>query len=282
MEPRASLWRLSSVHERKLEAIYSGSELHGHKPPLLFIHGVEFENPEEALNDLVIPMLRVLGEEKLKHRTIYILFWSSLIVPRDVSNNFFAAKPIQKLVRGCIELMRCRGYLIDVEQRAKAAAKQLCPFILQWNEQASSGPIVITHSMGSLVWVEALKIILESSSMLLRPGIWWSLQPAIRRHSFTDSGEYRMVSKLYTGHESARALIWYSRLDFILSSLYLLSKRTLALGQFGCPEKSLPQRDVTAIVGEAHGMSHLARIKGDFFNRAGEMIASEAANLGII
>jgi hypothetical protein len=178
--------------------------------------------------------------------------------------------------------LRCRQYLSNVEQRAKQASSFLSPFILEWNSIANTGPIVITHSMGSLVWAEALKHILESSSMLIRPGIWWSLQPALTHKSFTDKGEYRMVSKLYTGQESSQAMVWYSRLDFILSSLYLLSKRSLALGQVGCPQRVLPQRDITGVVGEAHGMKHFKSLRGDFFNRAGSLIKSEAVNLGII
>jgi hypothetical protein len=278
----ASIWKLLDLNDGRMEKISKPRQLRDHAPPILFIHGVEFHGPEEAMKDLVAPMLQHLGIENLKNRSIYLLTWNSLIVPREKSLSFFAANRSQQIIQGLLELMKCRHYMNDVEKRAKEAAQYLQPFILEWNSHGSAGPIVITHSMGSLVWAEALRLILESSSMLIRPGIWWSLQPALQRGSLTEAGEYRMVSKLYTGHESARAMIWYSRLDFILSSLYLLSKRTLALGQFGCPQKSLPQRDVTSIVGEAHGMSHITRIRGDFFRRAGQLIAAEAANLGII
>ena len=278
----ASLWQVQGNESPMLRKICSTKDLSGHPPPILFIHGVEFDGPEEALRDLVIPMLGHLGTTNLKNRSIFLLSWNSLIVPRTTSSQFFAAKPMRKIFQGSRELLNCRKYMHDVELRAVAAARFLSQFVVEWNSHHATGPVVITHSLGSLVWVEALKLILESSTMLVRPGIWWSLQPALRRHSFTEVGEYKMVSKLYTGHESARAMIWYSRLDFILSSLFVLSKRTLALGQFGCPEKSLPQRDVTAIVREAHGMSHFSRLKGDFFKRAGHLIVAEAANLGII
>ena len=277
-----SLWKVLCLQTSKIQRIENPCDLRGDLPPLLFIHGVEFDGPEEAIRDLVRPMLNHFGVDKLKNRSVYVLSWDSLIVPRDVSARFFAAPTSWRIFRGFAELIKCRSYMNDVERRAYDAAKHLSHFIIDWNSHHKTGPVVITHSMGSLVWVEALKHILESSSMLVRPGIWWSLQPALRRQSFTGSGEYRMVSKLYTGHESARAMIWYSRMDFILSTLFILSKRTLALGQFGCPEQSLPQRDVTSIVGEAHGMSYLTRIRGDFFRRAGKMIATEAANLGII
>jgi hypothetical protein len=280
--PCASLWKILCLETQKVQRVEKPSDLLSDLPPLLFIHGVEFNGPHEAIQDLVEPMLRYLSLDKLKNRSILILSWNSLIVPRDVSDRFFAAATREKIFRGLTELIKCRSYMNDVERRAYDAAKYLSSFILEWNSHHKTGPIVITHSMGSLVWVEALKNVLESSSMLARPGIWWSLQPAMCRQSFTDSGAYRMVSKLYTGHESARAMIWYSRMDFILSTLFILSKRTFALGQFGCPEQSLPQRDITSIVGEAHGMSHLTRIRGNFFTRAGTIIATEAANLGII
>lgn len=277
-----SLWRLEDVNECRLTRVQTPRELHGEYPPLLFIHGVEFEGPEEAMRDLVNPMLQHLGHNRLNNRSIYVFTWNSLIVPRDVSASFFNAHPMRRLGLALRELPKSPAYLADVERRAKNAARSLTPFISEWNSENRVGPTVITHSMGSLVWVEAMKRVLDASSMLVRPGIWWSLQPAMPRHSLAAGGDYHMVSKLYTGHESARAMIWYSRMDFILSSLYLFSKPGLALGQWGCPEKRLPQRDVTDLVREAHGMTHLARLRGDFFRRTGKLLPIEASQLGII
>ena len=277
-----SLWRVENLENSSLTPIHRAKDLASDRSPLLFIHGVEFANAQEAMRDFVNPMLDYLGRDRLRDKAIYVFSWNSLIVPRDLSTMFFAAHPIKRLGLALTQLPKSPKYLADVERRAKDAARTLSPFISEWNSENRVGPTVITHSMGSLVWVEAMKRIIESSSMLARPGIWWSLQPAMPRHSLADKGDYHMVSKLYTGHESAKAMIWYSRMDFILSSLYMFSKPGLALGQWGCPEKKIPHRDVTNLVREAHGMTHLASLRGDFFRRVKNLLPIEASNLGII
>lgn len=276
------LWRIDPNHHSQPRPIRSPRELDGDKNPLLFIHGVEYESVDEALKDLVNPILDSLRRERIKSKSIYVFSWNSLIVPREKSAAFLRASTIDRIKLALSEAPKSPIYLADIERRAREAASVLSSFVTEWNSQNKVGPMVITHSMGSLVWVEAMKKILESSSMLSRPGVWWSLQPALLRQSLSEKGDYHMVSKLYTGHESAKAMIWYSRMDFILSSLYLVSKPGLALGQWGCPENSLPQRDVTKIAREAHGMNHLVRIRGDFFRRVNHLLPIEASRLGII
>jgi|688.fasta_scaffold189745_2 hypothetical protein len=252
------------------------------RAPLLFIHGIEFASPEESLEDLVWPILEALGPQRVADRSIYVFAWNSLlnnqVAIRDVIRNASLFDRLRLLFR---ELPRCRIYLKDVERRAKEAAHHLLPFVLDWGSENQMGPTVISHSMGSLVWAETLKLVLNSSQHLAKPGIWWALQPAMHRWSFADGGEYSVVPKLYTGADSARAVVWYSRLDFILSTIYLLSKRGFALGQYGCPVGTIPQKDVTQWVREAHGMRHLRTKWGHFFERIKPLIAEQADLFGI-
>jgi hypothetical protein len=103
----------------------------------------------------------------------------------------------------------------------------------------------------------------------------------MHRRVFTEDGEYNIVPKIYTGSDSSRAVVWYSRLDLILSTIYLLSKRGFALGQYGCPVGRIPQRDVTSWVKEAHGMRHIRSSLGDFFERIKPILSEEADLYGI-
>lgn len=251
------------------------------RAPLLFIHGIEFATPEETLTDLVLPMLDALGPERTSERDVYVFVWNSLLTNRVKINEVLNVSRLKQLWFAVTELPRCRTYLMDVERRAKEAAQCLLPFALEWNAENRVGPTVITHSMGSLVWAETLKLLYESSALFSKPGVWWSLQPAISRRAFQAGGEYHVVPKIYTGRDAAKAMVWYSRLDYILSTIYLVSKREFALGQRGCPEASIPQKDVTAWVKEAHGMQCLQSKWGHFFERVKPILAAEADALGI-
>jgi hypothetical protein len=276
-----SVFRLGA-DGKTLEPVSFVSYGHTQRAPLLFIHGIEFASPEESLEDLVWPMLDALGSNRISDRPIYVFVWNSLLNNhasiRDVIGK---ASSLERLKLLLTELPRCGVYLNDVERRAKEAAHHLLPYALEWSTQNHMGPTVISHSMGSLVWAETLKLLIQSSHSISKPGIWWALQPAIHRWAFTDGGEYSVVPKLYTGSESARAMIWYSRLDYILSTIYLLSKRGFALGQYGCPAGTIPQKDVTSWVKEAHGMRHLRGKWGHFFDRIKPLLAEQADLFGI-
>lgn len=256
--------------------------VHAQRSPLLFIHGIEFATPEESLEDLVWPILDALGPQRVTDRQIYVFVWNSLlnnqIAIRDVIRNASLFDRLKLLFR---EFPKCRTYLRDVERRAKEAAHSLLPFVLEWGSGNSLGPTVISHSMGSLVWAETLKLLVNQAHVLTKPGIWWALQPAMHRWSFAEGGEYSVVPTLYTGSDSARAVVWYSRLDFILSTIYFISKRGFALGQYGCPVGTIPQKDVTQWVKEAHGMRHLRGKWGHFFERVKPILAEQADLYGI-
>jgi hypothetical protein len=157
----------------------------------------------------------------------------------------------------------------------------LLPYAIEWNSNNKIGPTVISHSMGSLVWAETMKRLLESSNLFSKPGVWWSLQPAMSCSVFRPGGDYDSIPKLYSGKESARKLVWYSRWDHVLSTLYVASKRDFALGHRGCPEGSVPQRDVTRWAREAHGMQHLSSDLGHFFDRVAVLIRQDARRLNI-
>ena len=269
------LWRLSG-ETYSLELVTSVRASGSGRPPILFIHGVEFEGPDEVMKDLVMPMLSILGQRHTMDREIYLFSWNSLITNHKRLSAVLDCSFMERVKIAATELPKCRSYLSDIERRAKEAARILLPFAVEWSAENRTGPTVITHSMGGLVWAETIKILAEASSMLSKPGIWWSLQPALPRSALSDGGDYEIIPRIYCGGESSKALIWYSRMDLILSSIYLLAKGSFALGQRGCPRKSVTQRDITRWALEAHGMLHVSGRMGDFFKRVSRILASEA------
>ena len=277
----ASLWRLGddfqSLHEVTRVTKNSG----GKRPPLLFIHGIEYAGAAEAMRDFVTPMLETLNKRRLENRDIYVFAWNSLL-RSDTHIWEFAKQSWNAKFRLLFrELPQCATYLRDIEHRARLAAAILLPFALEWNSERESGPTVITHSMGSLVWAETLRLLADKTTRLDRPGIWWSLQPALPRDALHQNNDYAFIPRIYTGGEAAKAMIWYSRLDHILSTIYLVSKKTTALGQLGCARNLLPQRDITRWAREAHGTLHFSPGLGHFFKRMSAIIAQESEALNL-
>jgi hypothetical protein len=281
-----ALWQVDETITTvtRVTSIPSVTAAHGtprSRPPILFIHGVEFASATEALRDLVRPMLEIVGPNVSADRNIYIFTWNSLLTNEMHISEVLKGSIWRKINLIGRELPRCATYLRDVERRAKEAAQMLLPFAVEWNSDNKIGPTVITHSMGSLVWAETMMHLLASSPLLSKPGIWWSLQPAMPRGVFRPGGDYDMIPKVYSGRESARKLVWYSRWDHVLSTIYIASKKDFALGQRGCPDASIPQRDVTKWAREAHGMQHLSARFGHFFERVAVIMRRDARLLKI-
>lgn len=289
-----ALWRLKNPSQlvcgSYLDAIFeevtNPDDVSADEPPILFIHGVEYGSPMEVIRDLVQPFLASVcsknSEQTPFQRTIYFVSWNSVLISQELRLQMQRQSKMVRAVSFVKEIRRWRGYFYDVERRAANAGLSLIPFVIEWCSQSRIGPTVVSHSLGAKVWADALNTIASQSTMLTRPGIWWNLQPALARHAFTRQGEYALVAQMYQGGGQAKAVTWYSRFDFILSTLFLFAKGKPALGQFGCPEHIMPQKDVTKWVGEAHGMNHISGQLGTFFHRAADQIADQARDLGII
>ena len=289
-----ALWRLKNPQDMMrgthldalFEQVHGPADVADDEPPLVFIHGVEYGSPTEVLRDLVRPFLLSLYSRTnintTPQRTIYFVSWNSILMSASKRSEL---KEQSKFARGLWitkEIPRWHYYFQDVEQRAALAGQALIPFIVEWCSHSKIGPTVVSHSLGAKVWADALKTIASESSMLTRPGVWWNLQPALSRSAFTQQGEYALVAKMYHGGSQAKAVTWYSRFDFVLSTLFWIAKGKPALGQFGCPDQVIPQKDMTKWVREAHGVNYLTGSLGSLFQRAADQIAEQARDLGII
>ncbi|MCX6125712.1 MAG: hypothetical protein NTV34_13350 [Proteobacteria bacterium] len=268
------------------------------RPPLLFLHGVEFSGPKEVLRDFVQPFLSSLiqpsdsQDESIKTQPahsignnipVYFIAWNSALLEPRFRTSMSSMSSQQRALSFIRRISHWGFYFRDVEKRASLAARELVPFIYKLMNNRKTGPTIISHSLGAKVWADALLQISRESTMRIRPGVWWNLQPALSYRAFSAGGEYETITRLYQSCDHARSIIWYSRMDFVLSTLFLIAKRARAMGQFGCHGgNGLPQRDVTLWIKEAHGMAHIRGRLGSFFRRAAHLIPDEAKALGII
>jgi hypothetical protein len=286
---KCSIWRLHNPLETAkfgpnlaVVSLVSPAEgLQGHKP-LLFLHGVEYQSPREVIHDFIHPFLScLLQEEHSFLEPVYFASWNSKLF--QVTTNSIKHNSCKRLSLASVigRLPFCRYYLRDVEQRAKDAAVVIASFVERL-VSGRNGLQVISHSLGAKVWADTLVLLSQRSSQEISPGTWWNLQPALPHYAFSAGSEYDVIPKMYLSCINSRYLAWFSKIDFVLSTLFILAKRARAMGQFGCKVKILPERDVTRWVKEAHGMNHVRGKLGTFFKRAGGLIPQEAKNLGIV
>ena len=288
-----SLWLLKNpvsiveygVETAAIERIPHPKNLNTDTTPMLFLHGADYDDPKEVLRDFVQPFLTALLTEKssfVKFDTpVYFVSWNSRFRSSEARTRLKAMNRCRQIVANSREIFFLSAHLRDVERRATQAGADLAPFIHQWAFKQRIRPTIVSHSLGAKVWLESLKFC-RKNSRCAKPGIWWSLQPALSRRAFTTGGEYEQIARLYARGHRSKAVTWYSRMDFILSSIFLLAKGSLALGQFGCPNQILPQIDVTKWAREAHGSNHIDGRHGTFFRRTASLIPIQARSLGII
>lgn len=258
--------------------------------PLLFVHGMEYHRRGEILRDLIKPFeaeARLCKGQDHSRFDYYFVHWDSRIdgktsLPFFPFNAFCGS--VARLGMGALQLGR---KLSCLEERARSAAKELKNLVRPLFKSAlHSGPVVVTHSLGAMVWSETLRELLQDGFSLHAPGTWWNLQPAIAADAFTAKGAYPFVLDLYS-QKSARLEVWHSRLDIVLATLFFGAKRTLAMGQIGMrssvsrhlvPDSTL-DLDLTTTVREAHGQTFLMKNAGPFFRRAGQQLHFRAKNL---
>ena len=75
------LWKLEADLV-SLVKVHSPRLLRDERAPIVFIHGVEYQGPEEVMRDLVTPMLNCLGAARVADRSVYVFSWNSLLTNR--------------------------------------------------------------------------------------------------------------------------------------------------------------------------------------------------------
>jgi hypothetical protein len=173
--------------------------------------------------------------------------------------------------RGFIQLGREAAGLHRVfetlELRAMDTASRVYPVLSSFlNRPHGPTPLVITHSLGALVWCELVSLAMASDNYPQNLGHWWNLQPALEWDALNPGKRFGLVSDAYCRKKRGHVSVWFSKIDFVLSTLFLMAKGKYAMGQVGGGPQEFTSLNLTKVVGEAHGQASLRR-SGCFFTR---------------
>ncbi len=264
--PRATLW---GGKPPVFESITSSDSIPAGKRIVLFIHGMEYGHRLEVLKDLVKPLER--GTQWFHHDpgNLELLFihWDSRLRVDHRHLKFF---PIRELLKSLYaigeQLIKVKATFEELEWRAKEAASSVSPIFKDFlSRKGEFQPLVITHSLGALVWSEIIRQTVEGYGIPDNLGQWWNMQPALEWNVFQKGKSFESISDAYLSGNGQMS-VWYSKTDFILSTLFLAAKRNFAMGQVGIGSSEHQLKNMTHIAREAHGQAAL-RPHGCYFSR---------------
>jgi len=259
----------------KKNATESKSAQNHNQQAVLFIHGIEYGNPHEVIRDFVRPFYEAAAPETpTPQKDFYFLHWNSLLTTK-ATRKYLERDSVAKIIFYAKASRLWSKYLDDIERRAKQTARNVRKEIANLAKHYDE-ILIVTHSYGAAVWGHLAKELLTKN----KRGIyhnkfhWWMLQPALPKDAFCKGGQLADVAEQHQ-QRGDRIKIWFSRLDWVLSSLYFGSRRDFALGQVGTKNKAISQIDVTRTVREAHGKNLIFRSDEDFFMRARTLLRQD-------
>ena len=285
LEP--ALFRLENPHAffwgrrtPRIKRVLGFSNISRRKKLLLFVHGMEYYGVGEVVSDLLVPFEKQAelfrSPDSEENFDFLFVFWSSTLIDESDEHALLRVKRRLGLTAFSILVWRYwRQIFKDLESRADQAGlfmASFCDYLDQKN--ISQNLYTISHSLGARVWARALCVSSEARGDLY-PGYWLNLQPALEHDAFWGGRPFTRIQNLYS-KSKARHAVWFSKFDFILSTLFLLVKRRPAMGHIGCVAESFSSLNVTVDVREAHGKVSLFSRKRCFFTRAGRHIRNEA------
>ncbi len=286
-QSNASLWKLENPHatcwrQAKPELSIWDGRSGLKRRPVLFVHGVEYAGPHEVLRDLVLPFERAARLNGQADRFEYLFVsWNSLLFEGPLRQKLEQSASARFALFG-MGMLLWPAWLADVERRAEEAARTVAPLVEHLlDDHPLQRPVVITHSLGSWLWSKLISDLQQQGRIHAAPGPWWNMQAAVKRSAWCRGGEFEDIPALWSGPGSSPMTLWYSRFDFILSTLYLIAKPGMAAGQFGATNTRFHHRDVTKWAGEAHGQNKILSGPGAYFERVQHLIRQEAMTLGL-
>lgn len=242
---------------------------------ILIVHGMEFHSCEEVLAQLVSPlasMVTRLRRPKEVPSGLGYLYWDSRLDSETGRKMFPLGTFAYNAARMGKRLLHPEVLFASLESRATMAGEALATAITRLlADDPKTKLLVITHSMGGLVWAEAVRRLLDSGVASAGLGRWLNLQPAIPVHRFNVGARYGDFDRAFGDAHS----IFFSRYDFVLRSLFNPLAGGIALGQIG-PTVGMRGRhaDVSKIAWEAHGQTSLFPKLGGFLCRSRHKIAT--------
>lgn len=242
---------------------------------ILIVHGMEFHSCEEVLTQLVAPIASMVTRQYKRKKGpsgIGYFYWDSRIDSETGRKMFPLGAFAYNAARMGKRLLHPQSFFASLESRATMAGEALAGTVTRLlQDDAKARLLVITHSLGGLVWAEAARRLLDSGVASASLGRWLNLQPAIPAHRFNVGSRYGDFDHAFGDAHS----IFFSRYDFVLQSLFKPLAGGSALGQIGPPTGMRGRHaDVSKIAWEAHGQTSLFPKFGGFLCRSRHKIAT--------
>lgn len=236
---------------------------------IVFVHGANYGSKCEVIRDLVAPFTRASKlhqNSAAKGIMIKLLVWPS---------EQFPCASWKHALRGLVSGMK---QFKTLEWSAFQTSVKLFSDIRNLLCNARSAPIFISHSFGALVMSHLLRHLFVEGIKLPEGSTWLSLQPAIEHCAYSRGARFQFIPGMF---ESARGrhVVWYSRADMVLGTLYRFYKRRSPMGLWGPTGAGVEAEDLTQESQEAHGTFSWSKLKGNFFDRTESRLSQKMAEL---
>lgn len=146
----------------------------------------------------------------------------------------------------------------EMVRRAEVTGEYIKPFLEKLSGSGVTDAMAITHSLGCHVLAYAAHQLRTNQSSLVAFQSWFCMAPTLPSNVFTSTGKFRYAPGIASRHERefGKTIIWHSKFDSILTSLYFLANNgCLAMGQTGAGQSHelSYDLDVTETVDVYHG-----------------------------
>ncbi|WP_315074482.1 hypothetical protein [uncultured Clostridium sp.] len=221
--------------------------------PFIFVHGMLYNQSKTSAYGFYKPFeksVKMYRDKTSDNDTddvdIYILSYDSNITDET---NLIIRRAIEAeigtTVTGQSTLIFLAILWRDLVERAREAGEiHLLPFfreIVRQDDRGSKSGIIVSHSLGN----EAVAFAAQELSYGPICDSWWCMAAALPADSFTNTGSYSHAP-LISGTNDGSTIVWFSRTDATLSSLYPLGNTApngepmLALGVTGALQHEYP------------------------------------------
>lgn len=258
--PKEAVWEGA---EPRLEPVPEDwNNFHIESTTYLFIHGKDYRSDPKEAYEFYVRFAKEVNLYKESH-TIEDVF----LVSYDTKITDEAETIIRKgfetvlatMVTGSAPNLFLAVLWRELERRATVTGDFLLPLLKRMREGKGSYGAV-THSLGCFTFAHAAKRLISEQPEGHGLNFWYCMAPALPANAFTNTGIFKQAPLI--GETS----VWYSFIDSILSTAYILANGHPAMGQTGAlePAHSLNDIDVTKLAGPVHNVQEIAEIPGYF------------------
>ncbi len=298
--PEPTLFILSNPDEvwSREEPIWKEFDVNNEDPrrnrkPIILVHGAGYARKHEEANKFFKyfeEAAHLFKGDRPPNVDIYVLNYDSEITNETKTMiNVAIETVLQEVVLGESDIIYTAALWKELVQRAHdAGERHLTPLFNKIFRFDVTEGYIVSHSLGNEAVAFAAKKYYEGRESDYIPicKSWWCMAAAIPADSFTNTGQYAISTKIsLTGGNEEGTVVWFSRVDSVLSSLYPMGNITpqgepiLALGVTGALIHQLPltNLDVTSCTLFTHQVTdgYFEKVGSNIRGRLGTEIWSE-------